>query len=298
MIEPLLVLDNCEHVRETCAALVERLLESVPALRVLATSRERLGVPGEVEYELSPLAVPAADLGREKLVRFPSVQLFLDRASATGTDLHASPDALSAVARICRDLDGLPLAIELAAVRAKSLSPEEIAANLDQRFEFLKFWRQVAVPRHQTLRATMDWSYELLSESEQQALRRLSVFAGGFTLEPCALVCTGAAESAALDLLARLVDRSLVIAEQVTTARATGCSRRSGSTLPNGLRKPARRMRHVARMPMRFSGSRKTRSRRTRTVCRCSDATRRISAPRSTGRSPETGRSCRVWLGP
>jgi predicted ATPase/DNA-binding SARP family transcriptional activator len=211
--EPLLVLDNCEHLREACTDLVEPLLESVPSLHVLATSREALGAAGEVEYALPPLAIPEDDLRTEELGRFPSVQLFLQRASATRTAFDATPDALSAIARICRDLDGLPLAIELAAVRAKSLSPEEIAAHLDQRFDFLKFWRQVAVPRHQTLRATMDWSYDLLSEREQQTLRQLSVFAGGFTLDACAHVCTEGDESQALDLLARLVDRSLVIAE-------------------------------------------------------------------------------------
>lgn len=211
--EPLLVLDNCEHLRDATAELVERLLGAAPALHVLATSREPLGVPGEVDYALSPLAVPADDLGPEGLAQFASVRLFLERASASRADFGTSPDAVATVARICRDLDGLPLAIELAAVRAKSLSAEEIAAHLDQRFDFLKFWRRVAVPRHQTLRATMDWSYELLSKREQQTLRRLSAFAGGFTLGACARVCTGGDEGQAIDLLARLVERSLVVAE-------------------------------------------------------------------------------------
>jgi predicted ATPase/DNA-binding SARP family transcriptional activator len=211
--EPLLVLDNCEHVRDASAELVERLLESVPALHVLATSRERLDVPGEVDYALSPLAVPGDDLGPDELICFASVRLFLERASASRADFASRPGAVATIARICRDLDGLPLAIELAAVRAKSLSADEIAAHLDQRFDFLKFWRRVAVPRHQTLRATMDWSYDLLSEQEQQTLRRLSVFAGGFTVASCARVCMGGDERQALDLLARLVERSLVVAE-------------------------------------------------------------------------------------
>ncbi len=117
------------------------------------------------------------------------------------------------MARICRDLDGIPLAIELAAVRAKSLSAEEIAANLDRRFDFLKYWRRVAVPRHQTLRATMDWSYDLLSEQEQRALRHVSVFAGGFVVRPSAELFTGGDEAEAVDVLSRLVERSLIVAE-------------------------------------------------------------------------------------
>ena len=212
--EPLLVLDNCEHVRDASAELVAQLLGSAPTLHVLATSRERLGVPGEVEYALSPLAVPEDDLGPEEARRFPSVQLFCERASSSRADFAATPETVATVARICRELDGLPLGIELAAVRAKSLSAEEIAAHLDQRFDFLKFWRRVAVPRHQTLRATMDWSYELLSEQEQQTLRRLSVFAGGFTLDACARVCLRGDQRQAVDLLAQLVERSLVVAEQ------------------------------------------------------------------------------------
>ena len=211
--ELLLVLDNCEHVLEACAGLVERLLQDVPSLHVLATSREPLGVPGEVDYALSPLAVPGDDLGPEELMEFASVRLFVERASASRAGFASTGGTVAAVARICRDLDGLPLAIELAAVRAKSLSAEEIAAHLDQRFDFLKFWRRVAVPRHQTLRATMDWSYDLLSEPEQQTLRQLSGFAGGFTRSTCACVCTGGDETKAVDLLARLVERSLVVAE-------------------------------------------------------------------------------------
>jgi predicted ATPase/DNA-binding SARP family transcriptional activator/class 3 adenylate cyclase len=235
--EPLLVLDNCEHVSGSCAELVERLLRAVPALHILATSREPLGISGEVDYALSPLAVPEDDLRPEALARFPSVQLFLERASASRADFASAPGAVTTVARMCRDLDGLPLAIELAAVRAKSLSAEEIAAHLDQRFDFLKFWRRVAVPRHQTLRATMDWSYELLSNEEQQTLRRLSVFAGGFTLGPCASVCTGNDENQALDVLAQLIERSLVVAEPA----ADGTRYRLARDGPPVLRREAHR---------------------------------------------------------
>ena len=211
--EPLLVLDNCEHVRDGAAQLVECLVAAGPALHVLATSREPLGVPGEVDYTLSPLAVPTDDLDAKQLAQFPSVLLFLERASAARGDFAATDGAIASIASICRELDGLPLAIELAAVRAKTLAAEEIAANLEHRFDFLKFWRRIAVPRHQTLRATMDWSYELLSEQERQTLRRSSVFAGGFTLAACAQVCTEDDEGPAMDLLARLVDRSLVVAQ-------------------------------------------------------------------------------------
>jgi predicted ATPase/DNA-binding SARP family transcriptional activator len=210
--ELLLVLDNCEHVRDGSAELVQGLLETVPALHVLATSREPLRVSGEIDYSLSPLPVPGDDRGTDDLTRFASVRLFLERASASRADFAATDGTIATVARICRDLDGLPLAIELAAVRARSLSPEEIALHLDRRFDFLTFWRRVAVPRHQTLRATMDWSYELLSEQEQHTLRRLSVFTGGFSAATSAPVCTGGDEAQAVDLLGRLVERSLVVA--------------------------------------------------------------------------------------
>src|SRR5215216_6423720 len=149
----------------------------------------------------------------DELAGFSSAQLFLERAAASGSPFHATPSALAAIARICRELDGIPLAIELAAARAKALSPEEIAAHLNRRFDFLKFWREVAVPRHQTLRATMDWSYDLLSEQDRGVLRRLSVFAGGFTLTAAASVFTAGDEAEAVDAVGRLVDRSLVVIE-------------------------------------------------------------------------------------
>lgn len=210
--EALVVLDNCEHVRDMCADLVVLLLEGVPALRVLATSRDRLGVPAEVDYALSPLAVPAEGVGTEAARGSPSVRLFLERAAASRAGLEPTSDLIATVAGICRDLDGIPLAIELAAVRAKSLSAREIAAHLDRRFDFLKYWRRVAVPRHQTLRATMDWSYDLLSEQEQHALRHVSVFAGGFVVGTSAELFTGGDEAEAVDVLSRLVERSLVVA--------------------------------------------------------------------------------------
>jgi predicted ATPase/DNA-binding SARP family transcriptional activator/predicted negative regulator of RcsB-dependent stress response len=209
--ELLLILDNCEHLLPSCADLIETLLQGAPPLRILATSRESIGVTGGVEYAVEPLEVPPAAAHPGETTSVDAVRLFLDRASARGG--AATPTAGATVARICRDLDGIPLAIELAAARTRALSVDEIAAHLDDRFGFLKYWRRVAVPRHQTLRATMDWSYELLSDGEKAVLRRLSVFAGGFTLRAAAGLCTGGDEAKALDAIASLVERSLVVAD-------------------------------------------------------------------------------------
>lgn len=195
--ELLVVLDNCEHVVDACATLVEELLHAAPNVRVLATSRVPLRVEAEVEYALEPLAQEAA------------VQLFRDRAAAVRRNL-ADEDAIS---EICAELDGLPLAIELAAARAKALSLAEIAARLDDRLRFLRAWRRVADPRHQTLERTMDWSYDLLEPDEQRLLRRLAAFAGGMTLDAIADVCADGDADTALELVARLVDASLVRVE-------------------------------------------------------------------------------------
>jgi predicted ATPase/DNA-binding SARP family transcriptional activator len=211
--EILLLLDNCEHLLPFCAELVEMLLRDSPTLRILATSREALGVAGELEYPLVPLAVPSAAADPEETTDTAAVRLFLERSSATHNVAATTPTGIATVARICRELDGIPLAIELAAARTRTLSVDEIAAHLDDRFGFLKYWRRVAVPRHQTLKATMDWSYELLSEAEREVLRRLSVFAGGFTLRAAAAVCVGGDEAKAVDLVGRLVERSLVVAD-------------------------------------------------------------------------------------
>jgi predicted ATPase/DNA-binding SARP family transcriptional activator len=210
--ELLLVLDNCEHLAEACADLAEALLRGCPNLGILATSRIPLGVEGELDYLLDPLAVPDAGAADEELEQAPSVQLFLERAAAVRRDA-TDPHALPTIAAICRELDGLPLAIELAAARAKALSPAEIADNLSDRFRFLRAWQRVANPRHRTLETTMDWSYDLLAEDEQRLLRALSVFAGGVTLDTIAAVCHDGGELEALDVLGRLVDASLVRAE-------------------------------------------------------------------------------------
>jgi predicted ATPase/DNA-binding SARP family transcriptional activator len=212
--ELLLVLDNCEHLREACAELCGLLLESCPRLRVLATSREPLGVAGEVDYPVLPLPVPPPDADLDALRASEAVRLFLARAQEAQPRRVDGPATVSTVARICRDLDGLPLAIELAAARAKAFSVDEIASRLDDRFQFLISWRRLSPARHRTLRATMDWSYELLSDDERVFLDRLSVFAGGFTLASAAAVCLEGLDEDGVDLVGRLVEASLVVPEE------------------------------------------------------------------------------------
>ncbi len=211
--ELLLVLDNCEHLLGACAELAAALLTSSPGLRVLATSREPLGVHGEVVYEVPPLAVPPELAGEEELAAAAAVRLFLERASAARAGGQAAAAPVAVVARICREVDGLPLAIELAAARASVLSVEEIDAHLADRFGFLTSRRPVAGRRHQALQAAIGWSYELLSAPDARVFRQLSVFAGGFGLAAVAAVCCGGDESAALDVLDRLTAKSLVVAE-------------------------------------------------------------------------------------
>jgi predicted ATPase/DNA-binding SARP family transcriptional activator len=212
--ETVLLLDNCEHLLNACAGLADALLRSSPGLRVLATSREPLGLPGEVTYQVRPLAVPSedpdADLGAATA---PAVRLFLDRASAARGGSVAEAGLVAAAGRICRKLDGLPLAIELAAARMGTLSAAEIEANLSDRFRFLAYRRPVADPRHQALRAAMDWSYELLSPDERGVLQQLSVFASSLGLAQAAEVCAGGDVAAALDVIDRLAGKSLVTAE-------------------------------------------------------------------------------------
>ncbi len=210
----LLLLDNCEHVRDACAEISGRLLGSCPGLRVLATSREALGIPGEVDYPVSPLAVPPASADLDELGASDAVRLFLARASEAQPRRSDAPGALEMAARICRDLDGLPLAIELAAARTKALSLEEIASRLDDRFQFLVSWRRLSPARHRTLRAAMDWSYELLSETERTLLDRVSVFAGGFTLEAVESVAARDLDGPVVDVIGRLVDASLLVPEE------------------------------------------------------------------------------------
>ncbi|MFN8526543.1 MAG: tetratricopeptide repeat protein [Chloroflexota bacterium] len=214
----LLVIDNCEHMLGPVAALAERLLTGSPGLRVLATSRQALGITGEVSWAMTGLTVPEIDrnLPLEQLESYSAIRLFLERARAAVPGFALSESTASAVADICRHLDGVPLAIELAAARVKTLSPAQIATRLDHRFQLLTGGSRTALPRLQTLRGAIDWSYDLLDERERLVLQRLSVFHGGWTLDAAEAVCAGGAVCSAgvLDLLSGLVDKSLVLVEQ------------------------------------------------------------------------------------
>ena len=214
----LLVLDNCEHLVEACAELAEALLRACPELRVLATSREALGIPGEVAWLVPSLSLP--DIRRlpdiESLARYESAHLFVERTAAVKPTFELTEQNAEAVAQVCYRLDGIPLAIELAAARAKVLPVEQIADRLDDSFALLSAGGRTAMPRHKTLHATMDWSHELLPDEERALLRRLSVFAGGFSLEAAESVCVGVdlERDGVLDLLSHLVDKSLVTAQE------------------------------------------------------------------------------------
>ncbi len=215
----LLLLDNCEHLLAACRDLAAALLRKCPQVRILATSQEGLGVPGETFWRVPSLSVPE-DLDHlppsEELVLYDAVRLFVDRAVAIAPEFMVTRENAPAVARICHQLDGIPLAIELAAARVKVLAVEQIVARLDDRFRLLTGGSRMVLPRQQTLRAAVDWSYDLLSETERGLLRRLSVFAGGWTLEAAEGICTGEGMEASnvLDLLTQLVDKSLVVVER------------------------------------------------------------------------------------
>jgi predicted ATPase/DNA-binding SARP family transcriptional activator len=212
----LLVLDNCEHLVEAAAAVADRILRACPTVRIVATSREPLGITGERLWPVEPLALPPDGADAATAVRYAAVRLLADRARAVRPGFAVSDGNLAAVVRICRALDGMPLAIELAAARLRAMAPDEVAARLDDRFRLLTGGSRTALPRHQTLRAVVDWSWELLSEPERPLCRRLSVFAGGATLEAAEQVCSGGpvAPADVLDLLTTLVDKSLLVARQ------------------------------------------------------------------------------------
>jgi predicted ATPase/DNA-binding SARP family transcriptional activator len=220
----LVVLDNCEHLADACATLAETLLRNCPGLRILATSREALGVAGERAWLVPPLSLPdpAAETTPGSLAGSEAVQLFMERAQDALAAFSLTDRNAAAVVQICRRLDGIPLAIELAAARVRVLAPEQIADRLDNVFDLLTSGSRTGLPRHRTLRATIDWSYQLLSEPEQSLLQRLSIFTGGFTLEAVEAVCVDLTLEPweVLDLVARLVDRSLVVVtERGGTAR-------------------------------------------------------------------------------
>jgi predicted ATPase/DNA-binding SARP family transcriptional activator len=219
----LLVLDNCEHLVGAAARLADRVLATCPHVRILATSREPLSITGEALWTVGPLTLPpdpaVTSDGAERAGSpahatgdFASVRLLSQRARAVLPGFEVTTANAAAVARICRALDGMPLALELAAARLRTMAPEQVAARLDDRFGLLTGGSRVAMPRHQTLRAVVDWSWDLLAEPERAVWRRFSVFAGGATLEAAEQVCAGSgiAASQVLDLLSALTDKSLL----------------------------------------------------------------------------------------
>ena len=220
----LLILDNCEHLVEACAQLADRLLHACPQIRILASSREALGIAGETSYLVPSLELP--DMQNlptvEVLSQCEAIRLFIERASAATQNFKVTDENASSIAQICHRLDGIPLAIELAAGKIRSLSAGQIAQRLDDRFRLLTGGSRTAMPRHQTLQATIEWSYNLLSASEQTLFRRLSVFVNGWTLEAAESVCSNEDASAKdslktediLELLTQLVNKSLVMTEE------------------------------------------------------------------------------------
>ncbi|HZO91340.1 MAG TPA: tetratricopeptide repeat protein [Chthonomonadaceae bacterium] len=219
----LLLLDNCEHLVEACARLADTLLRSCPQLKILATSRETLNVASETTYRVpsllqpDPDALPLAEKDMAAvLLDYDAVRLFVERARSHRSDFALTRQNGPAVAQVCHRLDGIPLALELAAARIRVLTAAQIASRLDDRFRLLIGGSRTALPRQQTLRATLDWSYDLLSEQERLLLGRLSVFAGGWTLEAAERVCAGEGiqEWEVLDLLTSLVDKSLAVFEE------------------------------------------------------------------------------------
>jgi len=221
----LLIFDNCEHLIEACAMFVEKLLQACPNLQILATSREPLGIPGEAIWTVPPMSLPeshpwhdpsSGEIALPAYQQSEAVQLFLNRAMLVSPNFALTKDNGAWIAEICRRLDGIPLAIELAAARVPALSLQQIAERLDNRFNLLTGGHRTAPARQQTLEATLDWSYALLSETECRVLQNLSVFSVGGTLEAVEHVCAGESIEAGevLDTLTQLVDKSLTVAAQ------------------------------------------------------------------------------------
>ena len=214
-LQILIVLDNCEQVIHGCADVAKRLLQAGPRVKVLASSRDYLRIAGETAYQVPTLSVPKKEDPLEALAQHEAVRLFIDRAASSLRGFGLTEENAAAVADICYCLDGIPLAIELAAARVRALSVQTIAARLSDRFRLLVTGDQTVLPRQRTLRALIDWSYDLLSEQERSLFQRLSVFAGGWTLEAAEAVCSDAnlPEAEVLDLLTHLVEKSLVVLE-------------------------------------------------------------------------------------
>jgi len=217
----LLILDNCEHLLDACARLANAIVRAASAPTILATSREALHVDGEQIYQLQALSLPDPSSSAAAIARSEAVQLFVERVHRQLPDFELTEPRARAIAQLCVHLDGIPLALELAAARVRSLSIEQINTRLNERFRLLTSGSRTALPRHQTLRAALDWSYDLLAEDERRVLRRLSIFPGSFSLEAAAAVASDPAidEFAVIDLLSQLVARSLVSAD--TTAAHT-----------------------------------------------------------------------------
>jgi predicted ATPase/DNA-binding SARP family transcriptional activator/DNA-binding CsgD family transcriptional regulator len=213
----LVVLDNCEHLIESVAHLVDSLLSSCPQLRILATSREVLGVTGEVRWRVPPLSLPdpQSPTTVENVVTCESVQLFIEQARCYDPSFVLTPQNVEVIAQMCRQLEGIPLALELAAARVGVLSVEQIAASLSDSLDMLTATNRTVSPRHQTMRRALDWSYALLSKTERRVFNRLSVFAGSWTLEAAKAVVTGSGIVAddILKLLSQLIDKSLIAVE-------------------------------------------------------------------------------------
>jgi predicted ATPase/DNA-binding CsgD family transcriptional regulator len=209
----LLVMDNCEHLIEACAEVANQLLRAAPNLAILATSREPLRVTGEVAWRVPSLQLPGVGADFAEIARSESTRLFVERVRASAPRFRLTDANAVAAAAVCRQLDGIPLALELAAARMKALSVEQLAERLNHRFQILNRGSRTASSRHQTLRATVDWSYSLLTEAERAMFRRLAVFKGGWPLEAAEVVASGDERNEPLDLMERLIDKSLLLAE-------------------------------------------------------------------------------------
>jgi predicted ATPase/class 3 adenylate cyclase len=213
----LLVLDNCEHLITACAKLAEELLKTCPQLKILASSREALGIAGEVAYHVPSLTLPANKPSPEELLKCEAARLFIERATTVQPHFAVTPQNAASIAQICQRLDGIPLALELAAARVKVFAVEQIADRLNDRFKLLTGGSRTALPRQQTLRAAIDWSHDLLPQEERALLRRLSVFIGGWSFEAAESIC-GDANLDSLEALSHLVDKSLVVVDQQSEA--------------------------------------------------------------------------------